>query len=145
MVQVAPAGAAILSAIAIARRAKFPRLLNQLRSRELPAERARSSPSSHPAVQPDAVQKMRPGGSSPRLTAASTGLRPCVLKASRVSSATGPLSSLSMAARETSTRVQTSRPSEAVDLIDQEAPTLLLSGASRADSRTRHSSATALP
>jgi hypothetical protein len=98
----------------------------------------------HSAVQPAAVQTMRAGGSLPRLTAASTGLRPCVLKASRVSSATGPFSSLSMAARETSTRVQTSRPSEAVDLIDQEAPKLLLSGVSRADSRTRHSSATVL-
>ena len=43
------------------------------------------------ARQPVGVQTMRAGGSSPRLTAVSTGLRPCVRRACRVSSATEPV------------------------------------------------------
>jgi hypothetical protein len=90
------------------------------------------------ARQPVGVQTMRAGGSSPRLTAVSTGLRPCVRRACRVSSATEPCSSRSIASRETSTRVLTSRPSDPVDRTDQEAQTLLLSGESLVDSLTLH-------
>ena len=76
--------------------------------------------------QPEAEQIIRAGGSFPRLTAASTALLPCVRKASRVSSATTPFSSCPIAARDTSTLVQTSRcPSRDVDLTDQEAPMLV--------------------
>jgi len=102
-------------------------------------------PQSYRALQPDGEQTIRAGGSSPRLTAASTGLRPCVLKASRVSAATEPFSSWLIAARETSTLVQTSRPSEAVDLTDQEAPMLFELAVSLADSLTLHPSATLSP
>ena len=101
-------------------------------------------PPSYRALQPDGEQTIRAGGSSPRLTAASTGLRPCVLKASRVSGATEPVSSWPITAKETSTVVQTSRPSEAVDLIDQEAPMLSELGGTLADSLTLHPSATRL-
>jgi hypothetical protein len=79
------------------------------------------------------------------LTAASTGLRPCVLKANRVSAATEPVSSWPITARKTSTVVQTSRPSEAEDLIDQEAALLFELGVSLADSLTRHPSTTPSP
>jgi hypothetical protein len=53
----------------------------------------------HRAVQPDAEQTIRAGGSPPRLTIASTGPRPCVLKADRVSLATEPFASWFIAAR----------------------------------------------
>jgi len=89
-------------------------------------------------LHPVGVHTMRAGGSSPRLTAASTGLRPWVLKASLVSSATTPFSSFAIASRETSRRVRTSRPSREVDRIDQEAPMFFESGATLADSLTRH-------
>jgi hypothetical protein len=80
------------------------------------------------------------------LTAASTGLRPCVLKANRVSAATEPVSSWPITARKTSTVVQTSRPSEAEDLIvDQEAALLFELGVSLANSLTRHPSTTPSP
>ena len=98
------------------------------------------------ALQPLGAHRIRVGGSSPRLTAVSTGLRPCVLRASRVSSATTPFSSRSIATRDTSTVVRTSRPSCAVDLIDQEAPIFFERGVSRVDSRTLHrGSATCSP
>jgi hypothetical protein len=51
------------------------------------------------AVQPEAEQTIRVGGSAPRLTMASTGPRPCVLKAWRVSMATEPFASWFIAAR----------------------------------------------
>jgi hypothetical protein len=57
------------------------------------------SPRPYRAVQPDAEQTIRAGGSPPRLTIASTGPRPCVLKADRVSLATEPFASWFMAAR----------------------------------------------
>jgi hypothetical protein len=57
------------------------------------------SSQSQRAVQPDAEQTIRVGGSPPRLTIASTGPRPCVLKADRVSLATEPFASWFMAAR----------------------------------------------
>jgi hypothetical protein len=90
------------------------------------------------ALQPVGVQTMRAGGSSPRLRAASTGLRPCVLRASRVSSETEPRSSWSIDARETSTVVETSRPSRFVDLIDQDALMLFELGGILTDSLTLH-------
>jgi hypothetical protein len=94
------------------------------------------------ALHPVGVQTMRAGGSSPRLTAASTGLRPCVLSACRVTSATSPLSSRFIASRVTSTRVQTSRPSVVVDLTDHEAQTSFFSGVTLFDSLTLHFSVT---
>jgi hypothetical protein len=57
------------------------------------------SPQPYRAVQPDAEQTIRAGGSPPRLTIASTGPRPCVLKADRVSLATEPFASWFIAAR----------------------------------------------
>jgi hypothetical protein len=94
------------------------------------------------ALHPVGVQTMRAGGSSPCLTAASTGLRPCVRSACRVASATSPRSSRFMASRETSTRVHTSRPSDAVDLTDHEAQTSFFSGVTLFDSLTLHFSVT---
>src|SRR5215211_6044403 len=87
------------------------------------------------ALHPVGVQTMRAGGSSPRLTAASTGLRPCVRSAWRVASATTPPSRRFRASRVTSTRVHTSRPSE-VDLTDHDAQTSFFSGVTRFDSLT---------
>jgi hypothetical protein len=96
-------------------------------------------------LQPVGVQTMRAGGSSPRLTAASTGPRPCVRRACRVSSATEPRSSRFIASRETSTHVHASRPSAAVDRTDHEAQMLFRFGVSLVDSLTLHSPATRSP
>jgi hypothetical protein len=90
---------------------------------------------------PDAEQMILAGGSSPRLTIASTGLRPCVRRASLVSSATEPLWSWFIAARETSTIVRSSRPPGPVTRTDQEAPMLRVLGSRLVASRTTQDTA----
>ena len=97
---------------------------------------------SYRASQPDAEQTIRAGGSSPRFTTTSTGPRPWVARANRVSFATDPFASLSMTARSTSTTVEVSRPSRALDRTDHEAATLSELGVTLVDSRTVHSEAT---
>jgi len=59
-----------------------------------------------------------------------------------VSFATDPFASLSMTARSTSTTVEVSRPSRALDRTDHEAATLSELGVTLVDSRTVHSEAT---
>jgi hypothetical protein len=90
------------------------------------------------ARQPSVEQMIRAGGSSPLRTAFSTAVRPCVLSAIRVSSATGPNSRVSIAVRDTSTIVEACRPSSASTLTAHEAPTSFEPGSARTDSLTLH-------
>jgi hypothetical protein len=113
--------------------------------RQRPSQRQNLAEPSYRAWQPDAEQTIRAGGSSPRLTTVSTGLRPWVLSASRVSCATSPFASWFIAARKTSTTVVVSRPSRVLDLTDQDAPMLCELGGSLVDSLTVHSRATLSP
>src|SRR6266508_733168 len=77
----------------------FPEKNLRMRRRTDPPPSPQCFRQPYRAVQPDAEQTMRAGGSPPRLTIASTGPRPCVLKADRVSLATEPFASWFIAAR----------------------------------------------
>ena len=93
------------------------------------------------ARQPSFEQTIRAEGSWPARTRASTALRPCVLKAIRVSFATVPRSRLAIAVRDTSTTVEACRPSSASSRTTQEAPTSFEPGLALTDSLTRHATA----
>jgi hypothetical protein len=105
------------------------------------ALRTPRSRSQFSARQPSFEQTIRAEGSWPARTRASTALRPCVLKAIRVSFATVPRSRLAIAVRDTSTTVEACRPSSASSRTTQEAPTSFEPGLALTDSLTRHATA----
>lgn len=105
------------------------------------ALRTPRSRSQFSARQPSFEQTIRAEGSWPARTRASTALRPCVLKAIRVSFATVPRSRLAIAVRDTSTTVEACRPSSASSRTTQEAPTSFEPGSALTDSLTRHATA----